>query len=208
MPRPDGEPVTIAVLARAPIPGEAKTRLIPALGEAGAAALQARLIDRTARIAAAVGPVVLWATPDTAHPCFADVSRRHGVALMCQPPGDLGVRLDLALRQNGGMTLAIGTDCPALAGTHLTACADVLRGGCDAVLIPVEDGGYALIGLRAPQPELFADMPWGTNRVAAETRRRLRRLNLTWREPSCLWDLDVPDDLQRARREGFGDLLA
>ena len=67
------------------------------------------------------------------------------------------------------------------------------------MVIPAEDGGYALIGMRAPEPALFSDMRWSTPDVMAETRRRLRRRGLTWQEPVTLWDVDVPEDLERLR---------
>ncbi len=76
------EPVAVAILAKVPIPGLAKTRLIPLLGAAGAAALQERLIERTVATAcaAAVGPVTLWTTPDESHPVFEAICSRHRIA--------------------------------------------------------------------------------------------------------------------------------
>jgi hypothetical protein len=101
----------------------------------------------------------------------------------------------------------IGTDCPALRPAHLRDAAGALASGVDAVVVPVEDGGYALIGMREPQPALFADMPWSTPGVMAETRRRLTRLSLTWREPARLWDVDLPADVERLKREGLAALM-
>ena len=72
-----------------------------------------------------------------------------------------------------------------------------LRGGYDAVVAPAEDGGYALIGLRRPLPELFRDIEWGSERVYAETARRLARYR--WRELRTVWDVDRPADLERLR---------
>jgi rSAM/selenodomain-associated transferase 1 len=203
------EPVAVAILAKAPLPGLAKTRLAPALGADGAAALQARLIERaveTAR-AANVGPVTLWAAPNQHHPAFQTLAALFGVTLARQPDGDLGVRMLAALDAAHGPALVIGTDCPALQPAHLHAAAEALAAGVDAVVIPVEDGGYALIGMHAPQPALFADMPWSTAGVMAETRRRLTRLSLSWREPARLWDVDLPEDVERLRREGLASLM-
>ena len=83
----------------------------------------------------------------------------------------------------------------------------MLRDGCDAVIFPVEDGGYALIGARRAEPGLFADVRWSTASVMADTRRQLKRLRYSWREPVQLWDVDVPEDLDRLKREGFESLL-
>lgn len=203
------EPVAIAILAKAPLPGLAKTRLAPALGSDGAAALQARFIERTVETArsAATGPITLWAAPDHHHSTFQTLSALLGVGLARQPGGDLGARMLAALAAADGPALLVGTDCPALTAGHLRAAADVLRSGLDAVVVPVEDGGYALIGSRRPHSGLFTDMTWGTASVMAETRRRLTRLGLTWREPARLWDVDGPEDLERLQREGLASLM-
>ncbi len=80
------EPVAIAVLAKAPLPGFAKTRLIPALGADGAASLQARLVARAVATACAavIGPVTLWATPDESDPLFRAMDALFGVGLARQ----------------------------------------------------------------------------------------------------------------------------
>lgn len=209
MSRANPEPVAVAILAKAPLPGLAKTRLAPTLGADGAAALQARLIERTVETARAanIGPITLWAAPDRDHPAFQTLAALFGIRLARQPEGDLGARMLAALEAARGPALVIGTDCPALQPTHLRAAAEALAAQVDAVVIPVEDGGYALIGMREPQPALFNDMPWSTSGVMAETRRRLTRLSLSWREPARLWDVDLPDDVERLKREGLAALM-
>jgi uncharacterized protein len=201
------EPVAIAVLAKAPVAGFAKTRLIPALGAGRAARLQARLIERAvdAACAAGAGPVTVWTTPDETHATFQALRTRRDVALARQPNGDLGARMLAALKASGEATLVIGTDCPAMMPAHLRMAAEVLRGGADAVVCPAEDGGYVLIGMRKPLPPLFAGIMWGTAEVMAETRRRMRYHKLTWQEPATLWDVDVPEDLPRLRGLGLLD---
>jgi rSAM/selenodomain-associated transferase 1 len=203
------EPVAVAVMAKAPVAGLAKTRLVPMLGPAGAAQLQARLIERAVETASAagVGPVTLWATPDENHAVFSALHARLGIALARQGDGDLGARMLAAMAAARRATLVIGTDCPALTDKHLRAAADVLRGGTDAVVFPAEDGGYVLIGARRPLPALFSDMRWGSAAVMAETRRRLASSGLAWQEPVTLWDVDVPEDLMRLRRAGLARLL-
>jgi len=208
MSRASPEPVAVAILAKAPLPGLAKTRLADALGVEGAAALQARFIARATETACAagVGAVTLWAAPDHDHPAFQTLAALFGVSLARQPDGDLGVRMLAALEAARGPAIVIGTDCPALQPAHLRAAAEALA-GVDAVVVPVEDGGYALIGMREPQPGLFADMPWSTAGVMAETRRRLTHLSLSWREPARLWDVDLPEDVERLKREGLAALM-
>jgi hypothetical protein len=108
------QPLAIAVMAKAPVPGLAKTRLVPALGEAGAAALAARLLDHAVAqaVAAALGPVTVWATPDTTHPAFQRLQRQHGVALAVQGPGDIGQRMAAVFAAHGGPLLLMGSDLP------------------------------------------------------------------------------------------------
>jgi rSAM/selenodomain-associated transferase 1 len=191
------EPVAVAILAKAPVPGRAKTRLIPALGADGAADLHAQLIRRTVATAceAATGPVTLWVTPDASHSIFGDLVSTYPIRLSVQPDGDLGARM-LAAFANDMPALVIGTDCPALTATHLRDAAQVLRGG-KPVVIPAEDGGYVLIGLTHPEPAVFADIVWSTSTVMEQTRIRFRRLRLDWHEFLPLWDVDRPEDLVR-----------
>jgi len=207
MSRTSIEPVAVAILAKAPVPGSAKTRLAPVLGLDGAAQLQARLIERAAETATAarIGPVTLWTTQD--HPLFRRLHLRLAVGLARQPDGDLGARMLAAFITVNAPAIVIGTDCPALTAEHLRMAADDLRGGIDVVLLPVDDGGYALIGTRRPQSALFSEMAWSTVTVMAETRRRLRQLGLAWRELARLWDVDVPEDLERLREIGLGGLI-
>jgi uncharacterized protein len=185
----------IAILAKAPIPGFAKTRLIPDIGAHAAAVLQERLTERTVATAraAALGDVTLWCAPSTTHRSFRDL----GMALRVQPDGDLGARMLAAL--GARPTLVIGTDCPALTPAHLRDAAAALATH-EVVLIPAEDGGYVLIGARMPHPELFADMTWSVPTVLAETRARIAARGLTAHELPPLWDVDTEDDLARMER--------
>jgi len=203
------EPVAVAILAKAPVPGLAKTRLTPVLGTDGAANLQARFIERAVTTAqtAAIGPVTLWVTPDRHHPVFQTIAALLGVAVAVQPEGDLGARMLAAIAAANGPAIVIGTDCPALTPDHLNAAARALADGVDVVIMPVDDGGYGLIGMQRPEPALFAGMTWSTSSVMAETRRRLTRLGLSWREPARLWDVDVPADLERLSRAGLASLM-
>jgi glycosyltransferase A (GT-A) superfamily protein (DUF2064 family) len=96
-------------------------------------------------------------------------------------------------------TLIIGSDCPALTADHLHQAAAALAAHA-AVLIPAEDGGYVLIGLRRARAEVFADIAWSTPQVLPATRDRLRSAGLAWMELPALWDVDRPADLTRLAR--------
>ncbi len=192
--------IGVAILARAPVPGEAKTRLIPALGADGAARLQRWLLQRTVAMAlvADVGPVTLWCAGEPDHPDFLLCRAFGAVSLRRQPEGDLGMRMLMALRQSAtpAGTLVIGTDCPTLDASQLRRAAQSLR-GCDAVILPAEDGGYGLIGMKTATPEAFRAIEWGTERVMQQTRERLGGAGLRWSEPGLLWDVDRPEDVAR-----------
>jgi len=196
----DAQRVGVAILARAPIAGQAKTRLIPHLGAAGAAALQRWLLRRTvtAAIAADVGPVILWCTPEPDHPEFAACAALGPLELRRQPDGDLGRRMHGAVAEASaeGGTLVIGTDCPELSPALLRQAADSLRLR-QAIVIPAEDGGYVLIGLRQPAWQVFAAVDWGSERVMEQTRARLNSLHWNWSEFSPLWDVDRAEDFVR-----------
>lgn len=192
------------MFARAPVPGRVKTRLIPLLGEAGAAQLHAQLLEKTLATATAAGfdRVYLYCAPGTRSRYFQGLRRRFGVELRAQRGGDLGERMYRALRRHPGAVL-IGSDCPALRPADLRAAAGALRAGADAVLVPAEDGGYPLIGLRCASRELFDGVAWGSAQVLAQTRRRLARLGWRWKELRKLWDVDRPADVRRLNRSGL-----
>ena len=187
------------VMAKAPVPGYAKTRLIPALGADRAAALAERLMHAAVgqAVAAAVGPVELCCAPDRSHPGFEHCASATGFALSDQGEGDLGDRMARAFERwlaNGRCAVMIGTDAPALDAAMLTRAAHALN-DADAVFVPAFDGGYALIGLRRRAPSLFADMPWSTSGVMARTRQRLAAAGLTHIELPPVADIDEPADL-------------
>jgi uncharacterized protein len=203
MPPPSDSAVSIAILAKAPVPGYAKTRLIPAIGAHAAAVLQERLTERAVAtaITADVGPVTLWCAPDATHSTFVKLVTSKRITLKPQPQGDLGARMFSATAARNGPVLVIGTDCPALTDMHLRGAANALRDGMDVILIPAEDGGFVLIGTRSAQPALFTDIAWGTDTVMAQMRARILGLRLGLAERAPLWDVDTEADLARLESE-------
>jgi hypothetical protein len=195
----------VIVFARAPLAGQAKTRLAPRLGAAGAARLQARLAFAALHTAreARCGPVELHLT--ARHSLFAGKA-----PLRVQRGADLGARMHHALvhgLRRHGAAILIGADCPALRPEDLRRAARLLAGGCDVVLAPAEDGGYALIAARRVSPLLFQGVPWGGAEVCAETLRRLARLGYRSRLLRTVWDVDRPEDLERLRSPRFASAL-
>ena len=191
----------ILVFAKAPVPGQAKTRLIPRLGEWRAARLQARLTRHALRTAELANDVVeLHGT--RRHAFF----RNPRIAFRLQRGGDLGERMYHALsraRRRHRVVILIGTDCPVLTSADLRRAARWLRGGCDAVLAPAEDGGYALVAMRRVRPEFFEGIAWGGPGVYDETVKRLSRAGYRWRALRTVWDVDRPEDLERLKSLRF-----
>lgn len=198
-------PTGVAIFAKAPIEGFAKTRLIPRLGAGGAALLQRRLIERSVQtaIAAALGPVSLWCTPSVEHDVFASLAARDELRVYRQAKGDLGARMLHAFETltAKGPTLLMGTDCAVITSTHLQRSAQLLS-RTDATVVPVEDGGYILLGLHRPVHALFAGVDWGTSTVMDQTRARAEAAGIDLVELEPLWDIDRPKDYDRAIAEG------
>jgi rSAM/selenodomain-associated transferase 2/rSAM/selenodomain-associated transferase 1 len=193
----------VAILAKAPVPGLAKTRLIPLLGAKGAARQQRQFLLQSLHTAqqAKLGRITLWCAPHAQHPAFRALARAFGLACLPQLEGDLGERMRRCMDTHFAQTdapplLIIGTDCAVLAPGHLQEAARKLLTH-DACLIPAEDGGYVLLGLRRPVPEVLEQIDWSTDRVLAQTRARLQQAGATWAELPALWDIDEPADWQR-----------
>lgn len=196
----------ILVFAKAPVAGRTKTRLIPALGAEGAARLQVALLEDALRRARAAGPagLELWGAGGDPEGWLSSTAARHGASLHEQCDGDLGARMQDALARataDGAPALIIGTDAPGLTTASIERAGDSLARH-DAVIVPALDGGYVLLGLRQAPDALFTGIDWGTDRVLAATRARLRAL--AWRvdERPAAWDVDRPEDLDRVRALG------
>ena len=194
-----GQGVGIAILAKAPVPGLAKTRLIPHLGAQGAASLQGWLLRRTvmAALDASVGPVTLWCTPDMQHPDFMACLAYGPITLRHQPEADLGVRMWTAIAESPSSgSLVIGTDCAVLTPEFLRKAAAALEHN-RAVVAPAEDGGYVLIGLREASMSVFSRIDWSTDQVMLQTRQRLDAHYVPWAQLETLWDIDRHEDFER-----------
>jgi uncharacterized protein len=190
----------IIILAKAPQPGLAKTRLIPALGAEGAASLARRMLETTLEraLAARVGPVELRVTPAISDSAWRNIPIPDGVEISAQGEGDLGARLARATQSGlelNSAVMLIGCDCPELDSTALREAAQTLR-GVDVVIHPTADGGYALLGLRRFDPRLFSDIPWSTSRVAHRTIQEVGVLQWSLHVAATFNDIDEPADLR------------
>lgn len=191
----------LIIFSRYPEPGKTKTRLIPALGPDGAAALQrdmTRHIIGVARKLAAREALAIEVRFEGGDAPQMETAFGRGVLYREQGSGDLGDRLRRALveavREDADRIVVIGADCPEVTPALLADAFLRLRRH-DLVIGPARDGGYYLIGLRQPEPELFTDISWGSDRVLEQTLGRARQLSLTIDQLENLADIDRPADL-------------
>ncbi len=192
----------ILLFAKAPTPGEVKTRLIPDIGEHAATELHKELVLNALNILteAALSPVELWCAPDTQHPFFIECQQRFSVSLHCQQGADLGARMHHALNQHRSTpTLLIGSDIPSINVDYLSQGIEALLHGKSWVIGPAEDGGYVLIGCRNSEERLFSDVTWGGNQVLAQTMKKAKQCGVAPLLLEPLWDLDNATDLARWR---------
>lgn len=187
-------------MAKHPVPGQVKTRLAATLGADVACALYRAFILDLAERLPRLGYAITWAYwPATApFPALVPEAR-------CRPQHgrDLGERLAAAIaaefRAGDAPVLVIGADVPHLSADDLREAATALGRDTDVVLGPAADGGYYLIGLRAPAPELFRDIDWGTAGVLVATRARASQLGLRTHLLPPSFDIDEVADLDRLR---------
>jgi rSAM/selenodomain-associated transferase 1 len=203
----------VAVMAKVPGAVAAKSRLQPPLTPAQATELyRCFLADRLDGLLSVAGVRhVVAFTPPEAGALMAGFAPP-GFGLVAQRGGDLGERLsglltDLLSAGHDG-AIAIDSDSPTLPMAYVADAARVLeREAADVVLGPCEDGGYYLIGLRAPAPALFQDIPWSTDQVLRLTREKAEDLHLRVHLLPPWFDVDTEADLRRLHHEltGNGD---
>jgi rSAM/selenodomain-associated transferase 1 len=192
----------LVVFTRAPRPGSVKTRLAEAIGAEAACGAYRQLVEALLANLTALPGVELRFTPADAS---AEVNPwlRADWSAVPQSEGDLGQRLHAAFAAHfladAQRVIIIGSDCPDVTAADIEDAWLALEGH-DVVLGPALDGGYWLIGLRAASPELFADMPWSTDRVFGETMHRARERNMRVAVLHELSDVDTPADWERWTR--------
>ena len=183
------------------MPYNLKTRLIPALGPEGAAHLQRQMTEATistARSFSTETGIELEVRYEGGSPALMKDWLGQELSFRRQGPGDLGEKMSRAFGEafaaGRSQVMIIGADCPTLSPaileTGLTALADH-----DLVLGPASDGGYYLVGLTAPHPQLFRGCPWGNARLLAETMATAEREAITFLLLEELNDVDRPEDL-------------
>ena len=191
----------LIVFTRYPEPGKVKTRLIQVLGEQGAADLQSAMIQYTLDTAgrfAANDNISVEVHFDSAGIEDRQSAFGRSYPYICQEGSDLGERMlssfSRVLAKNSCSAVIIGTDCPGITEAIIRQAFYALKEN-DCVLGPSYDGGYYLIGLNRPVPELFTSIPWGTPEVLNHTLEAIDRLGLRATLLRSLTDIDRPEDL-------------
>ncbi len=200
------------VFAKSPVPGMVKTRLSPPLTLDEAATLHGSLVlDTLEHTRTGRGfDRFLACAPSKQHPFFQALAARQQIELWEQiPEDDLGKRMDHAFSQafekHYTYTVMIGSDLPTIDSDIITQARTALNEH-DIVIGPSIDGGYYLIGLKQPTPELFIDIPWSTNEVTSRTQEMADRLGLSVKLLAQQRDLDTIDDLQVFIKASQGSL--
>lgn len=201
----------LIVFVKHPQPGAVKTRLAAAIGPDAAAELYRTLVEHVLEATApAAGEYERFVFFDPEGALSQMRAWLPGTRLLAQCSGDLGARISDAFARAFGRgaerVALVGTDIPDVSRETVREALAALD-AADVVIGPARDGGYYLVALRAPRPELFADIPWSTPTVVEETRARAAAEGLTARELSPLPDMDTLDDL-RAEWPAVKNLLA
>lgn len=193
------ETIRLILFARYPVAGKAKTRLIPMVGESGAAKVHKILAQRTV---ATIGRVAqlrrnaqfILSYTGGALSDFCAWLDSDDIIYAPQPEGDLTHRLLAML--NPAPVMFFGSDTPDLNPDHVNDAINAMADH-DVVIGPALDGGYYLIGMRRAHDMLLRDMPWSTNQVLPITLARCKDAGLSVHMLEALSDCDMPEDLSR-----------
>lgn len=200
----------LVLMAKAPIEGQVKTRLIGALTAADAKQLYVAFLSDTFALMEAVMEereelsLVLCYTPEGEDEAFEEVERE-GCLMIAQRGGNLGERLANCLGDVFALgfdsVIAIGGDSPTLPEEMIEEAFDSLETDNDVVVVPAEDDGYCLIGMRKLQPRIFEDIPWSTGGVMAATEARAKDAGVSLIVGPAWYDVDTPEELERLKEE-------
>lgn len=204
---------TVVLMAREPVPGTTKTRLEPALGPAGAAALATAMLHDAVALLRQIADddpgvhLAVASAPVGERPLLGAIVG--GIAQIDQVGATLGERLDHVMHKGlaGGRhwVVALASDAPLVAASDVRQIIDRLRAGADVVLGPCDDGGYWSIGTRQRPGELTTGVTMSTATVTADTLAIADRLGLHWQLGAVSFDVDEPQDLERLAAELASD---
>ncbi len=193
----------VLVFAREPKLGAVKTRLQGVIGKERALALHEAMIRRVTGLVkqSRLAPMALWVSSNIHHKLFISICNIKDISE--QVGDDLGQKMAYAVAATLAddminAVLLVGADCPSIDQSYLAlALEKLVRSDVDAVIGPAEDGGYVLLGLKTPAPELFRDIQWGTDAVLNATIQRLEDGGFSYHLMDQRWDVDRYEDLER-----------
>ncbi len=200
----------MAVMAKASLPGRAKTRMVPPLTPDEAAAVNTAFVQDIADNVIAAGRHASIAgyaayAPQGAEAFFRGIlPPAFGLIEACLPNlGECLVHTIGEIFARGhGSAIVLNSDSPTLPTALLIEAAEALaRPGDRAVFGPASDGGYYLLGLKTVHRRLFEDIAWSTERVADQTLERAREIKLDIHTLSVWYDVDDIEGLYRLHRE-------
>jgi len=193
--------IPLLLFAKAPIAGQVKTRLHSHCSPEQAAVIAEILLEESIVKAQSAWPgeVHLSVWLDYQHEFLQRMQKRYSLKVAQQAAGDLGEKMLAALNGFGYPAVVMGCDAPHVPAQVLQNAFDILSSG-QSVIGPSEDGGYYLLGLQQPQPNLFNDIAWGGDQVLETTLVRARSTGLALHQLDVLNDVDEWQDVCRAAR--------
>lgn len=199
----------IIIMAKAPVAGWVKTRLEPFLSPAECAELAAAFLRDSFAKAKTVCENTILAYSPVAQRAVLEIILRTETTYVEQTGADLGERMsnafEFAFAGNSDAVIVIGTDSPTVPAEYLERAFEFLEDESDVVLGATTDGGFYLIGLRKNYPELFENVRWSSAQVFEQTMKNAERLKLRAAQIPAWFDVDVPPDLARLRKETSSD---
>ena len=195
---------TVVIMAKAPVPNEVKTRLIPPLEpEAASLLYHSFLLDKIEQVKSIEANRFVAYAPPTSESFFRSIMPP-GFSLISQVGEDLGERLanvsKILFELGAEKVVMLDSDTPNLPTDRIHEALSRLD-EVDVVLGPCEDGGYYLIGMRSWVPELFHGIPWSTSEVADMTIKKAQSLDLSVSLLDRWYDVDTLIDLERLKRD-------
>jgi len=193
--------IRVIVMCKAPVPGGVKTRLMSRYSAVQAAEWHAAMATTVIERAKHLFSDVVIAADDPTHDFFTGFA----LPVTIQAAGDLGDRMirqiEWAFADAASAVLLLGTDSPHMPESRLLAAVDALK-YADVVLGPVEDGGYDLVAMSRPL-SIFAGVVWSSGQVLCKTIENIQQQGLTVEQLGIGFDVDFPDDIERARQAGW-----
>lgn len=196
----------LQVFCKAPIPGQVKTRLMPALNAQQAADVYSQLCEQTLKnmTTRALCPIQLWCYPHPDHDFLQSLAKQYSLSLKTQQGNNLGERMDYAIQtglKSYSQVILIGSDSPSLSLHEIQLSIQAFADQKEVVIAPTEDGGYCLIGMNRPHRGLFEGITWGQPEVYRQTQNYLNNSRICYAVLPTQWDVDRYEDYLRWQKE-------